>query len=145
MRLYFDTCCYNRPFDDLSQARLQEEADIILAVVARAYLNDWTIVGSAALELEIAAISDEVRKEKVAIMYRVVTESVERDAVVIERSKYLQREGLHPMDSMHVALAEKADAVFLTVDDKLLKICKRLGLNAMSPVECLREVVQNEG
>ncbi len=145
MRIYFDTCCYNRPFDDLSQKRVQEKADVILAIVARAYLNDWAIVGSAALMMEIAAISDEVRREKVSIMYRIVTESVKRDDSVIERSKYLQQEGMHPMDSIHAALAEKAQAVFLTVDDKLLKICKRLGLNAMSPVECLREVVQNEG
>lgn len=73
MRIYFDTCCYNRPFDDLSQKRVQEEADVILAIVARAYLNDWAIVGSAALMMEIAAISDEVRREKVSIMYRIVT------------------------------------------------------------------------
>ena len=144
MKIYFDSCCYNRPFDDDSQDRIKLESDSILAIAARAYLSDSEIVGSAALIMELSNISDEVRKENVAAMYRIATGYVKRDETVIERALQLQKEGMHPMDSMHVALAEKAQAVFLTVDDKLLKICNRLKIKAMNPIDFLKEVIQNE-
>lgn len=144
MRLYFDTCCYNRPFDNLAQERVEQEADVILAIVARAYINEWEIVGSAAIIAEITAIADDERRTKVAAMYRIATKLVKSDESVKIRAEELQREGMHAMDSLHVALAEKAKATFITVDDKLLKICKRLKLNAMNPLDCLRGVVQNE-
>ena len=137
MKLYFDTCCYNRPFDDLSQERVRQESDAVLSIIARARLCNAGIFGSAALIGEIVSIQNEERRNKVALLYRITTQFVERDEAVVKRAKELQGKGMHAMDSMHVALSEKVDAVFLTVDDKLLRICKRLGINAMSPTEYL--------
>ena len=51
MRLYFDCCCYNRPFDDLSQNRIHDESD---AVMNRCRASQYhTVLGSTILQMDI--------------------------------------------------------------------------------------------
>ena len=52
MRLYFDCCCYNRPFDDQSQQRIHDESEAILSLINRCSAVRGTILGSAVLRLE---------------------------------------------------------------------------------------------
>lgn len=35
--LYLDCCCYNRPYDDMSQPRINYEAEMILSILDLAY------------------------------------------------------------------------------------------------------------
>lgn len=65
MRLYFDCCCYNRPFDDQSQQRIHDESEAILSLMNRCITLSGTILGSAVLRLEIDSIGDTVKREKV--------------------------------------------------------------------------------
>lgn len=78
MRIYFDTCCYNRPFDDLLQERIRQESDAILA------------------------ITNKNRKDKFIAMYKIVSDHIERDDMITKRALQLQQEGMHAMDSMLV-------------------------------------------
>jgi len=41
MRVYLDNCCFNRPFDDQSQARIRLEAEAKLEIQQR--IADGTI------------------------------------------------------------------------------------------------------
>ena len=34
MKIYMDVCCYNRPFDDLSQDRIYLETEAILSIIS---------------------------------------------------------------------------------------------------------------
>ena len=43
MRLYFDCCCYNRPFDDLSQNRIHDESDAVLSLMNRCRASHITL------------------------------------------------------------------------------------------------------
>ena len=52
------------------------------------------------------------------------------------------------MDSFHVASAEIGQAdIFLTVDDKLIKLCRKIPLTVrvMNPLEYIEEVLEYEG
>jgi hypothetical protein len=40
-KIYLDTCCLNRPFDDRSQERVRREAEAVLTVLARLATRDW--------------------------------------------------------------------------------------------------------
>ncbi|MDR0764761.1 MAG: hypothetical protein LBE65_04120 [Synergistaceae bacterium] len=42
MRVYLDNCCYNRPFDDLSQDRVYLEAEAVMAVGAAYFLRQFS-------------------------------------------------------------------------------------------------------
>ena len=35
MKIYLDNCCYNRPFDDLSQERIYLESETILMILRK--------------------------------------------------------------------------------------------------------------
>jgi hypothetical protein len=148
MRLYLDCCCYNRPFDDLSQERVRLESDSVLAIITRSLMNGDTILGSGTLGLEIAAIRNPEKRAKVADLCQVVTERIAHSESLEQRAKQLQLERLHVMDSFHVASAEIGQAdIFLTVDDKLIKLCRKIPLTVrvMNPLEYIEEVLEYEG
>ena len=39
MKVYFDVCCYNRPFDDCLDDRIELEANAIISIMYRCNLN----------------------------------------------------------------------------------------------------------
>lgn len=53
MRLYFNCCCYNRPFDDQAQQRIHDESEAILSLMNRSVVNGDAILDSSVLQLEI--------------------------------------------------------------------------------------------
>jgi len=53
MKIYLDTCCLNRPFDDQSQERIRLETEAMMIILARLSRKEWTWLGSQALEIEI--------------------------------------------------------------------------------------------
>ena len=127
MKLYFDCCCYNRPFDDISQKRIQMEADAIFAIIARTMISDDDIIlSSNVLTIEIMANPNKSKMTKSLILYQSAKEHIEHNKAIETRAKGLQEIGFHVLDSLHVATAEAGYAdIFLTVDDKLLKSCKK--------------------
>ena len=148
MRIYLDSCCYNRPFDDLSQYRVHLEADAILTILAQSLQGKISILRSAALTAEIEAISNANRRWRVLYMYNLANgDYITSDKTVISRTSFLQQHGLHAMDAAHIALAEKGKAaIFFTVDDKLLRACNRLTMKmrVSNPLNYVKEVLENE-
>jgi hypothetical protein len=45
-RLYLDNCCYNRPYDDLTQECVHLESEAIVAIIKRGQQHIDEIVGS---------------------------------------------------------------------------------------------------
>lgn len=58
MTIYIDNCCYNRPFDDLTQERIHLESEAILTILQRGQAGIYKIVGSNILELEMERMQD---------------------------------------------------------------------------------------
>jgi predicted nucleic acid-binding protein len=126
MRIYFDVCCYNRPFDDLSQDRVRLEAEAVKAIMLRIGRRQWVGVSSPVVELEISQMSDPDRFIEVSLMVGGMNETVELYENDRARAKNLERLGLSAFDAAHLACAEKAQVdVFLTTDEKILKVAAR--------------------
>jgi len=70
MGIYFDTCCYNRPFDDPSCPRIRREAGAILRIRGWCRHCGHDIFSSAALDEEIDLISDVDKHRDVLRFYR---------------------------------------------------------------------------
>ena len=149
MRLYFDCCCYNRPFDDQSQQRIHDESEAILSLINRAVACGDTILDSSILRLEIDRIGDPVKKAKVQQLHRIASEVVAYAPEIRHRAEEIrQMSEIHEMDSLHLASAEFGSAdVFLTTDMKLIKSCRRAGghMRVMNPVSYLAEVIEHDG
>jgi hypothetical protein len=58
MKLYLDTCCYSRPYDDQTQEKVHMEGEAILTIINRFKQNNNEIMGSQVLDIEIDRIDD---------------------------------------------------------------------------------------
>ena len=149
MRLYFDCCCYNRPFDDQSQQRIHDESEAILSLMNRCLAVRGTILGSTVLRLEIDGIGDTVKREKVRHLYRAVNEDVGYTSMVRQRAEEIcQHSAIHEMDALHISSAEMGRTdVFLTTDARLIRSCRSISLRVrvMNPVSYLAEVIEYDG
>ena len=110
--------------------------------------GDFELVGSETLRIEISAIRDDVRKNRIKAIYRKhINDDILLSDGIVERAKQLQTlTGMKSFDSMHVASAEQNADIFLSVDKGLLKASKRadLKVKVMNPIIFLAEVINND-
>ncbi|MCD8077567.1 MAG: PIN domain-containing protein [Lachnospiraceae bacterium] len=145
MRIYLDCCCYNRPFDDLTQERIKIESEIIMWVLEEGRSGNCEIIASAALSSEISRITNFERQQGIMGLYQIpgefvnLTEEIKRRAAEIRGVSRIQT-----FDSYHIASAEAANAdVLLSTDDKLVRMASRLQLKVevMNPLQFLNKVM----
>ena len=135
-KIYFDTCCLNRPFDDQTQERIRLESEAVLAVLSRIEKGEWDWIGSEVLMDEIEQTPDTQKLSRARLLSGFIKQTVEIGEAEVERSKELQGEGFKEFDSLHLACAENAKAdVFLSTDERLLKLAKRISNRLRIQVE----------
>ena len=147
MKIYFDVCCLNRPFDDQMQDRIHLEAEAILAIINHSRISNWSIVGSDAIDFEIARMPDHNKRIMVQILSTLHDAHIKVDSGVEKRALELKKMGLKAMDALHIACAEKAKAeVFLTTDDYLFSKAVQnnnvLKLKIENPLRWVTEVLK---
>ena len=146
MKLYFDNCCYNRPYDDQTQEKIHMEGEAILAIIHKCDQNNDEIIGSPVLDLEIDKISDIEKKEKVKSFYdKTITWKINYTENIAKRVQELSREtNIRVLDRFHLSFAEYSDAdVLLTTDTKFEKACSKMDLKikVINPLKYLMEVM----
>jgi predicted nucleic acid-binding protein len=145
-KIYFDTCCLNRPFDDQTQVRIRLEAEAVLGILGRIENGELEWIGSEVLMDEIAQTFDAQRLIRVKLLSSFVQEIVEVTIKEVKRAKELQKEGFQQYDALHIACAENAKAdLFLSTDDRLLKrakrVSKRLKIRVANPLDWVAEMM----
>lgn len=148
-RIYLDTCCYNRRFDDQKQERIQKEWNAIRAIISPSKEQPFDIIGSEALKYEVLNIRDHDRRESVLTFYRnsVIMELPLTKEAIAYAKQLREQSSLKLLDSLHVALAEQSSvSALLTTDERMLRTCQKLKLklNVMNPIEFLKEVNRND-
>jgi predicted nucleic acid-binding protein len=142
-----DLCCLNRPFDDLSQDRIYLEAEAVLSVISHCEKGIWILVSSGAIDFELSKLHDIDRFEQIQTLYAVSNNRIRLTEQAEKRAIFFQQNGIKSLDSLHLALAETDGVdVFLTTDDRLLRMAKKLNLAIKidNPVSWLMEVMNNE-
>jgi predicted nucleic acid-binding protein len=141
MLLYLDSCCYNRPFDDLSQIRVRLEAEAVEWILEESRTARFTVVTSDYLSLELIRNPDPAKRAATLAMtayagiHVAVAETLARRAEEIEAAL-----GITGFDALHLAAAETAGCDHLvTTDDGLLKKSKRhssqLKVSVLNPID----------
>ncbi|MCA9431921.1 MAG: PIN domain-containing protein [Candidatus Omnitrophica bacterium] len=122
MKVYLDTCCLCRLFDDHSQLRIFAESEAIVRVLDRIGKRELEWVSSGVLEYEIRKTRDEDLRSNLLWLLRFSQERVFMDEDIQNLGKELQNLGFSGLDSLHMACAQIAHcSVFLTTDDRLLR------------------------
>ncbi|MHB8776720.1 MAG: hypothetical protein ACYC6R_03020 [Anaerolineales bacterium] len=145
-KIYFDTCCLNRPFDDQTQGRVRLEAEAVLAILSRIENGEWDWVGSEVLMDEIEQMPDTQKLSRTKLLSGFIQENIEIGEKEGQRARELQSEGFQVFDALHIACAESAEVdVFLSTDDRLLKLAKRISkqlhIRIENPLLWVEEVI----
>jgi predicted nucleic acid-binding protein len=144
MRIYFDTCCLNRPFDDQSQNRIHLESEAIIIILNKLYKGELEWIGSEVLDIEVENIPNIEKRRYLTKILEFVHESLQIEDDDLVRAKQLKEIGFKSFDSMHIACAERGNVeILLTTDDKLLKLAERskdvLNIQVSNPLTWLTE------
>jgi len=139
VKVYFDLCVYNRPFDDQTQPRVMIESLAVVAIMALVDRGRISAINSFALDHENRQNPTVDRRSFIADLLAESSEFIHRSDSITERALELERSGIMGMDSLHVACAEAAKAdYFVSCDDVLIKRLRRvedLRVNAVDLLE----------
>ena len=128
MRIYLDVCALCRPFDDQQQIRIRLETSAVELILAHIRQTEVELMVSSAHRIEIEAISDTEERSHLLLLLKQYGTPFEIDVnTTRQRSETLIAEGMGVADAAHLAFAEATNAAFVTVDDRLLKQCRRIG------------------
>lgn len=127
MKIYFDVCCLNRPFDNQEHERIRLESEAVLFIMARFENKQWQWFSSEVVLDEILQTRSDERRRRLLSLNEKASESLVVTDVDFERAKELTQLGFDDMDSLHLACAESGTVdLFLTTDDKLIRTANRL-------------------
>ena len=146
MIVYLDNCALNRPFDDLGQERIRLEAEAVALILSHLERREWTWLGSQALNIEIEKIPDPGKRSRLKRVAEYISQSVKIGPKELERARELEKAGFVGFDAVHLACAESGKAdVFLTTDDRLLKLAKnpakQLHVKVENPLDWIKETL----
>lgn len=126
-RVYLDMCSLKHPFDDQRQPRIREEATAVAAIVARAEAGEIALVRSPAHLVENDANPREDRRLAAALWIDGAAVDVTLGTDVEGRAAELVALGFGPLDALHLAFAERAEARwFVTCDDDVINRARRV-------------------
>ena len=144
MRIYFDNCCLNRPYDELRTNTERMECEAVLSIIDNCGASDWSYFSSDILLDEILETSDNDKREKVMLLYHAATEHIGFTEDIFSRAKELEQFNIKSFDALHLASAEAAKAdVLLTTDRRFINAAKRAGTHipVLNPLVWLAEVL----
>ena len=142
MLVYLDNCCFNRPFDDQSQARVRLEAEAKLEIQQRIKDKLIELAWSYVLDYENQANPFEERRDAVVRWKTAAAVDVEESDAIVQRAREIASRGLRAKDALHVACAMAAGCdFFLTTDDFVVKRMRGFtGIAVMDPTQFVIEV-----
>ena len=142
MRIYFDNCCYNRPFDDQSQIRIALESKAKLYVQRLVVEKKIGLVVSYISRFENVANPHIARKNAINNFFRNAEFYVDYSyAENVEQSaKDIMKTGVKEKDALHIACAIEGKCdYFITTDDRVLKYLSPQ-IKICDPIGFLREL-----
>ena len=148
MRIYMDVCCLSRPFDDQSQDKVRVETEAVVSLLKRCDTeDDWSLIGSDIITLEISKNPDNVKRQKLLLLHEGAIERIKHNEIIKTRAEEFSAYNVKSIDSIHLATAEYADAdVLLTTDVKFIKAASRtdVKIRVSNPLTYYLEVLENE-
>jgi predicted nucleic acid-binding protein len=144
VKIYLDLCAIQRPLDTPNQVRIVLESEAVLGIISFCDSGQAELVASEALIYEGEQNPLPIRQEHTRSVLAKSKSSVNISEKEKVRATTLLTFGIRPLDALHLALAEAANAdYFCTCDDKLLRNAKRvkdLVVKVINPVDLVQEI-----
>lgn len=146
MKIYMDVCCLCRPFDDHQNRKIRLEAEAVLAILDRCS-RDWELVGSVVIDDEISRLTDIDKRLKLEQKLMLIGVYIELNDTIFSQARTFQKAGMKLFDALHLACAESGKTIFLTTDNRVISIAKKIPsitIPVKNPVHWLMEVSIDE-
>lgn len=120
--IYFDTCCYLRPFNPKDKEKVRREAKAISYIMKHIRQYGWGWIGSDLCQREAFGISRGNRRYQPGLnMATHAPSNIIQSKKATNRGRQLKGLGFDSADALHIACAEKggADLLFTTDNDML--------------------------
>ena len=143
-KIYLDNCCYNRPYDDQSQLKIQLETQAKLKIQHDIKQGDYKLVWSYVMEYENSNNPFEEKKRAIAPWKDIADENIVESESILQYAEGLADKGIKTYDALHVACAVEAGCdYFLTTDDRILKY-KSDKVTILNPIQFI-QILSQEG
>lgn len=142
MKLYLDNCCFNRPYDNQEDIKIQIETQAKLLIQTKIKENQYSLVWSYILELENKHNPYFERKIEISKWRSFAIENIQENHYIIERMNQFILLGLKPLDALHVSCANESNCqYFITVDRGILKKKHLItSIKIVNPIEFIYEI-----
>ncbi len=144
MKIYLDTCSLQRPLDSKTQIRIVLESESILGILTLCEAGRVELISSEVLMFEVERNPHVTRKGYALDVLSRARSFIVLNDQIENRARELSKSGIRPLDALHLASAEEAQAdYFCTCDDKFLnkaKTIQGIKVRAVSPVELIEEI-----
>lgn len=124
VKIYLDTCCYNRPYDDQTQLRINLESQAKLFIQKQIIDGKLDLIYSFISVYENSENPFPIRKNTIFSFFSnaAIYVSYENISVIKQRAMEIIKTGVKSKDALHIscAIEGKAD-YFITTDIRLLK------------------------
>lgn len=136
-KIYLDSCCFNRPFDDQIQPKVRFETQAKLFIQGLVLNKEIKLVWSYVLKFENSRNIFEAKRNAIARWENLSAQFVNASAGIIADAEEIARTGVAALDALHIACAIAAGCDYcVTVDKRMLKYQdKRIVI--CSPIEFL--------
>lgn len=148
-KIYLDTCCLNRLFNDQTQARIHQETEAVKIILAWFFTTQWQWLISTALVNEISKTPNKTLRAEMKVLLDLADQNITVGIAEIARGTQLESLGFKWLDALHIACAESGRAdILLTTDDRMLRRAKRfhlqLRVRVENPYTWLEEISKHE-
>jgi predicted nucleic acid-binding protein len=136
-RLYFDSCCLSRIFDDQSHLIVAKERKAIWTIKDMIENRDVDLTWSYVLTLEAKKIRDAQKRFAVLDWQNYAVVNVPKSNEIRYLAKEVQAKGIHKFDALHIACAIKANCQYFVTTDYRLQKYHDKRIYVCDPIECL--------
>lgn len=146
LKIYLDNCCFNRPYDDQTQLKIELETKAKLYIQNLVAQRKLDLVWSYMLDYENSNNNQYQKISAIQKWQNLSVNDVDETYEILEISEEIQQAGIKNADSIHLACAIYAKCdYFITTDNRIMKH-KDKRIMICDPVEFLRiwEVTQND-
>ena len=138
LKIYLDNCCYGRPFDDLTQEKIKNEATAKIYIQSLIRYKSLALYSSFILFHEINDIPFTNNREHIL---NFVTEysscfiSEDRGKNIKSISEDIMKTGIKKKDAVHLACAIIAECDYFITTDKRVINYKTDIIKIVNPIE----------
>ena len=138
LKIYLDNCCYGRPFDDLTQEKIKNEATAKMFIQSLVKYKSLVLYSSYMLSLEISEIPFENNREHILRFLDDYSEyfiSRERENEMLPLTNEIMATGIKLKDAVHLACSIIAGCDYFITTDKRVLNYKTDKINIINPID----------